>query len=85
MCALVSAVKKYPVKLRVLSEASETSRWLEMTHQCSIEPTIGPMDVAHLLVSTNTHVYQLQVLYPVSHVVETTNTNYNDSVDRQGV
>ena len=78
MCALISAVKKYPVKLRVLSEASETSSWLEMTHQCLIEPTIGPM-------STNTHVYQLQVLYPVSRVVETTNTNYNDSVDRQGV
>ena len=71
MCALVSAVKKHPVKLRVLSEASGTSRWLEVTqHQCLIEPTLGPMDAARLLVSANTRVYQLQVLYPVPPVVE---------------
>ena len=72
MRALVSAVKKYPsVKLRVLSEASGTSRWLEITRdQCLVEPTLGPMDIARLLVSANTRVYQLQVLYPVPRVVE---------------
>ena len=55
MHALVSALKKYPsVKLRVLSEAS---RWLEITQdQCLVEPTLGPMDIAHLLVSANTRV-----------------------------
>ena len=66
MCALVSAVKK---QLCVLYEASGTSRWLEITqHQYLIEPTLGHMDAARLLVSANTRVYQLQVLYPVPRV-----------------
>ena len=72
MHGLVSAIKKYPsVKLRVLSEASGTSRWLEITRdQCLVEPTLGPMDIVRLLVSASTHVYQLQVLYPVARVVD---------------
>ena len=60
------------VKLHVLSEASGTSRWLEITRdQCLVEPTLGPMDIVRLLVSASTHVYQLQVLYPVTCVVDT--------------
>ena len=72
MRALVSAISKYPsVKLHVLSEASETSRWLEITRdQCLVKPTLGPMDISRLLVSANTRVYQLQVLYPVPRVVK---------------
>ena len=82
MCALVSAVKNnHSVKFRVLSETSGTSRWLEITRdQCLVKPTLGPMDIAHLLVSANTRVYQLQVLYPFPRVVERYNQLYMHSI-----
>ena len=72
LCALVSSVMTCAsVKLCVLSEATGTSKWLEIIRvQCLIEPTLGPVDCVRLLVSSNTHLYQLQVLYPVPRVVE---------------
>ena len=54
-----------------LSEPSGTSKWLEITRpSCSLQPPLGPVDVVRVLVSLTTRVYQLQVLYPIPHVVE---------------
>ena len=55
-------------KVRILSEPSGTSKWLEITRPaCSLQPPLGPVDV-RVLVSLTTRVYQLQVLYPIPRV-----------------
>ena len=66
-----SALQTQSVRVRVLSESSGTSKWLEITRPtCSFQPPLGPIDVVRVLVSVATRLYQLQVLYPIPRVVE---------------